>query len=96
MVGIRFSMFAGSFLWNAPMVQWNQKNLHQEVIFLEDKIHKVSGGPQLLLAENGVGLFSTVLRYGTGLEKRLPAVTPAEDLIAATEIDYREYRREIK
>ena len=30
------------------------------------------------------------------MEKRLPATTPAKDLIAATEIDYRAYRREIK
>ena len=56
----------------------------------------VSDGSQLLLAEEGVGLFSTVLRYGDGTEKRLPATTPAKDLIAATEIDYRKYRREIK
>ncbi|MCM1233912.1 MAG: hypothetical protein NC489_27720 [Ruminococcus flavefaciens] len=37
-----------------------------------------------------------MLRYGDGTEKRLPATTPAKDLIAATEIDYRAYRREIK
>ena len=56
----------------------------------------VSGRSQLLLAEEGLGQFSTALRYGDGTEKRLPATTPAKDLIAATEIDYREYRREIK
>ena len=56
----------------------------------------VVSGSQLLLAEESAGLFSTVLRYGDGTETRLPATTPAEDLIAATEIDYREYRREIK
>ena len=56
----------------------------------------VSGGSQLLLAEDGVGRFSTVLQSVDGTEKRLPATTPATDLIAATEIDYREYRREIK
>ena len=59
-------------------------------------MHKIFGGSQLLLVEKGVGLFSTVLRYGDGSEKQLPAVTPAKDLIAATEIDYQEYRREIK
>ena len=56
----------------------------------------VSGGSQLLLAEEGAGRFSTVLRYGDGTEKRLPVTTPAKDLIAATEIDYRKYRGEIK
>ena len=56
----------------------------------------VSDGLQLLLTEEGVGLFSMVLRYGDGTEKRLPATAPAKDLIAATEIDYRKYRREIK
>ena len=56
----------------------------------------VSGGSQLLLAEDGVGRFSTVLQSVDGTEMRLPTTTPATDLIAATEIDYREYRREIK
>ena len=56
----------------------------------------VSGGSQLLLAEEGAGRFSTVLRYGDGTEKRLPVTTPAKDLITATEIDYRKYRGEIK
>ena len=56
----------------------------------------VFSGSQLLLAEEGVGRFSTVILYGDGTEKRLPVTTPAKDLIAATEIDYREYRREIK
>ena len=56
----------------------------------------VSSGSQLLLAEEGVGRFSTVLQYENGTEMRLPATTPAKDLIAATEIDYRKYRREIK
>jgi len=36
------------------------------------------------------------LQYGDGTEKQLPATTPAKDLIAATEIDYRSYRREIR
>lgn len=53
-------------------------------------------GSQLLLVEKGVGLFSTILRYEDGTEKQLPATTPAKDLIAAVEIDYRTYRREIK
>ena len=56
----------------------------------------IFGGSQLLLAEEGEGRFSTVLRYEDGTETRLPVTTPAEDLIAATEIDYREYRGEIK
>ena len=51
---------------------------------------------RLLLVEEGAGRFSTVLCYGDGKVERFPAVTPAEDLIAATEIDYREYRRAIK
>ena len=42
------------------------------------------------------GAVFTVLRYGDGTEKHLPVTTPAIDLIAATEIDYREYRREIQ
>ena len=50
----------------------------------------------MFLVEEGVGLFSTVLHHDYGTEIRLPAITPANDLIAATEIDYREYRREIK
>ena len=59
-------------------------------------MHKIDGGSQLLLAEKGVGLFSTVLRYEDGSEKQLPAATPAKDLIAAVEIDYQEYRKEIR
>lgn len=59
-------------------------------------MHEVSGESQLLLVEKSVGLFSTVLRYGNGAEEYLSAATPAKDLIAAAEIDYREYRREIK
>ena len=43
-----------------------------------------------------MGLFSTVLHYDYGTEIRLPSITPANDLIAATEINYREYRKEIK
>lgn len=58
--------------------------------------NKLLSGPQLLLVEKGAGLFSAVLHYGDGTEKWFPAITPAKDLIAATEIDYRGYRREIK
>ena len=54
------------------------------------------GSSQLLLIEEGAGRFSTVLRYGDDTERHLPITTPAKDLIAATEIDYRKYRREIK
>ena len=53
-------------------------------------------GSQLLLIEEGSGRFSTALRYEDGTEKLLPVTAPAKDLIAATEIDYRKYRREIK
>ena len=56
----------------------------------------VFSGSQLLLVEEGEGRFSTVLQNGDGTEKHLPVTTPAIDLIAATEIDYRGYRREIK
>ena len=56
----------------------------------------VPGVSQLLLIEESAGRFSTVLRYGDGTERRLPVTTPAKDLIAATEIDYSKYRREIK
>ena len=66
------------------------------MIFLENKLRGILTGPQLLLVEEGVGLFSTVLHYEDGTEKNLPATTPAKDLIAATEIDYRGYRGEIK
>ena len=63
---------------------------------MENKLRGMPSGPQLLLVEEGVGLFSTVLHYEDGTEKRLPVTTPAKDLVAATEIDYRGYRREIK
>lgn len=58
--------------------------------------NKLLSGPQLLLVEKEAGLFSAVLHYGDGTEKWFPAITPAKDLIAAAEIDYRGYRREIK
>ena len=63
---------------------------------MENKLRGILGGSQLLLVEKGAGLFSTVLHYEDGPEKQLPATTPAKDLIAAAEIDYRAYRREIK
>lgn len=53
-------------------------------------------GSQLLLAEKDAGRFSIVFQYEDGTEARLPAVTPAEDLIAAVETDYRDYRREVR
>lgn len=63
---------------------------------MEKKLDTIFSGSQLLLVERGVGLFSTVLCYGEGVEKQLPATTPAKDLIAAAEIDYRAYRQEVK
>ena len=66
------------------------------MIFFEEVACVVFGSSQLLLVEEVAGKFSTVLRYGDGTEERLPVTTPAKDLIAATEIDYRKYRREIK
>ena len=63
---------------------------------MENKFCGLPSGPQLLLVEEGAGPFSTVLHYEDGTEKRLLAITPAKDLIAATEIDYRSYRKEIK
>lgn len=63
---------------------------------MENKLRGMPSGPQLLLVEKRAGLFSTVLHYEDGTEKQLPATTPAKDLIATTEIDYRGYRREIK
>ena len=59
-------------------------------------MHKISGRSQLLLVEKSAGMFSTVLHYGDGTETQLPAITPTKDLIAATEADYQEYRREIR
>lgn len=52
------------------------------------------GSAQLFLAEVENGRFSVVLHYSNGTEDRLPAATPAELLIAASEIDYTDYRRE--
>ena len=63
---------------------------------MENKLHGILSGSQLLLVEKGVGLFSTILHYEDGTDKQLPATTPVKDLIAAVEIDCRAYRREIK
>ena len=51
---------------------------------------------RLLIEEEENGKFAVVLHHSDGTEERLPAATPAADLIAATEIDYTDYRREIK
>lgn len=56
----------------------------------------VLGVSQLFLAEEGNGRFSAILHYGSEVDERLPAATPAELLIAASEIDYAEYRREVQ
>lgn len=56
----------------------------------------VAIGAELLLEEEGDGRFSVVLHYTDGTEERLPAVTPAEALIAAVETDYSDYRREVR
>ncbi len=53
-------------------------------------------GAGLLLEEEDNGRFSVILHYADGTEEHLPAVTPAEALITAVEIDYSDYRREVK
>ena len=63
---------------------------------MEDTDQVVFYEPQLLLEETGEGRFSTVLQHGDGTVERLPVTTPAKALIAAAEIDYGPYRREIK
>ncbi len=63
---------------------------------MEDTDQVIFYEPQLLLAEVGEGRFSTVLQHRDGTVERLPVTTPARDLIAAAEIDYGLYRREIK
>lgn len=52
--------------------------------------------PKLLLTEAGEGLFSTAFQHCDGTLEQRPAISPAKDLIAAAEIDYRPYRREVK
>ncbi len=56
----------------------------------------VAIGAELLLEKVGDGHFSVVLHYADGTEERLPAVTPAEALIATVETDYSDYRREVR
>ncbi len=77
------------------MIEYQQRVLHQEVIFVEET-ERVVSAPRLLLEEEGEGRFSTVFQHGYGTQERMPITTPAKDLIAAAEIDYRAYRREIK
>ena len=54
------------------------------------------GASQLFLTEADHGRFSVVLHHGNGTEDRLPGATPAELLIAASEIDYTDYRHEVE
>lgn len=63
---------------------------------MEEVSHMALGASQLFLAEADHGCFSVVLHHGNGAEDRLPAATPAELLIAASEIDYTDYRREVQ
>jgi len=66
------------------------------VIFAWEVDDVVAMGAELLLEEECDGRFSVVLHYTDGTEERLPAVTPAEALIAAVETDYSDYRREVR
>lgn len=63
---------------------------------MEDVSHMALGASRLFLTEADHGRFSVVLHYGNGAENCLPAATPAELLIAASEIDYTDYRREVQ
>ena len=63
---------------------------------MEDIERVMPSVPRLLLEEEGEGRFSTVFQHGDGTVERLPAISPAKDLIASAEVDYRAYRREIK
>ena len=78
------------------MIEYQQGVLHQEVIFVEEIEPVIGYIPKLLLMEAGEGRFSSVFQHGDGMVERLPVTTPAKALIAAAEIDYRPYRREIK
>lgn len=53
-------------------------------------------GPAIYLEADSGPYVTPILAYAGGAEKRLPRVTPAEHLLAALEIDYGAYRREIK
>lgn len=66
------------------------------MIFVWEVDDMVAIGAELLLKEEGDGRFSVVLHYTGGTEEHLPAVTPAEALIAAVETDYSDYRREVR
>ena len=52
--------------------------------------------PAFLLKPEDEGRWSVVLRLPNGFEKELLTATPAEHLIAASEVDYREYRKKIQ
>lgn len=52
--------------------------------------------PLLLLKAEDKNLWSVILHHADGRTTALPCATPAEHLIAASEIDYRPYRREIQ
>ena len=57
----------------------------------------MAGGiPPLLLKAEEKNRWSVVLHHADGKATILPSATPAEHLIAASEIDYSPYRREIQ
>lgn len=57
----------------------------------------MAGGiPPLLLKAEEKNRWSVILHHADGKTAILPAATPAEHLIAASEIDYSPYRREIR
>ena len=66
------------------------------MIFEEETEQVIGYIPKLLLMEAGEGQFSSVFQHGDGMVERLPVTTPAKDLVAAAEIDYRPYRKKIK
>ena len=66
------------------------------MIFEEETEQVIGYIPKLLLMEAGEGQFSSVFQNGDGMVERLPVTTPAKDLVAAAEIDYRPYRKKIK
>lgn len=63
---------------------------------MEEVSYMAFGASQLFLTEADHGRFSVVLHHGNGTENRLPGATPAELLIATSEIDYTDYRREVQ
>ena len=54
------------------------------------------GIPLLLLKAEDKNCWSMILHHANGRTTTFPCATPAEHLIAASEIDYRPYRREIQ